>query len=56
MRQPIYTFDYTDSHGTAQFGCVSGRSEKEARSRLKRRYRLSDTELKTATVRPQRPA
>lgn len=51
MQQPVYTFDYTTDDNVAAFGCVSGRTEKEAKSRLKRRYQLSETELATATLR-----
>lgn len=54
MRQPIFTFDYTTDENKATFGFASGRTEKEARSRLKRRYKLSDREVKTATVRVKR--
>ena len=51
MRQPIFTFDYTTDDNEATFGCASGRTEKEARGRLKRRYGLSDSEVATARVR-----
>ena len=55
MPQPIYTFDYTTDAGKPAFGCVSGRSEKEARTRLKRRYTLSDTEVSRAQLRSKTP-
>lgn len=54
MRQPIHTFDFTQDSGESSFGCVSGRTEKEALSRLKQRYKLTASELATAAPRTKR--
>ena len=51
MRQPMHGFDWKKDSGEAGFGFVSGRTEKEAISRLKRRYRLTQSELATVVNR-----
>jgi len=51
MRQPVYGFDWTRDDRTDGFGFASGRTVKEARSRLRRRYKLSAQEVETVTCR-----
>jgi hypothetical protein len=47
MRQPIHGFNWATDAGEASIGFASGRTEKEAKSRLKRRYKLSESEMQT---------
>ena len=51
MKQPIHGFDWKKESGEAGFGFVSGRTEKEAITRLKRRYQLTRSELATVAKR-----
>jgi hypothetical protein len=50
MRQPIHGFNWTTDAGEASIGFVSGRAEKEAKSRLKRRYKLSESEMQRVVI------